>query len=171
MFAPAVAARQGVELLRRGGSLIVLPDFSGDAVSPILGRSISIAQGPLWLARRTGRPIVPFALIPPRRDRRWRLWCGEPIPATPKALASTLEGCIRRLPTTWAYWRGWHAAPRLTPPHDTAARPRPGVERLAPDCVTDRSARASPYSLPHTTQSSIASGWMGFGGEETTPPG
>jgi hypothetical protein len=112
MYPPEVAARRGLELLRRGGSLIVLPEFYGDVCGPILGRNISVATGPVWLARRAPAPIVPFLLIPShgRRDD-WRLWCGDPIEASHEAVVSALEAAVRRLPTTWAYWRGWYAAP------------------------------------------------------------
>ena len=112
LYTPLVAARQGLELLQRGGSLIVLADFYGQVFGPILGKRIPVAQGPVWLARRSGRPIVPFALAPPRQpEEPWQLWCGEPIEPSPAAVAATLEAAIRRLPTTWMSWRGWHAAP------------------------------------------------------------
>jgi hypothetical protein len=112
LYTPMAAARQGLELLQRGGSLIVLADFYGQVFGPILGKRIPVAQGPVWLARRSGRPIVPFVLIPPRHPAQpWRLWCGEPIDPSPMAVAATLEAAIRRLPTTWMSWRGWHAAP------------------------------------------------------------
>jgi len=112
LYTPLVAARQGLELLQRGGSLIVLADFYGQVFGPILGKRIPVAQGPLWLARRSGRPIVPFVLIPPRRpEQPWQLWCGAPIDPTHAAVAAALEAAIRRLPTTWMSWRGWHAAP------------------------------------------------------------
>jgi len=112
IYPPAVAARRGLELLRGGGSLIVYPDFYGQVHGSILGRSIPVADGPLWLTRRSGRPIVPFSLIPPRRGEiQWRLWCGEPIEATREALVGAVESAIRRLPTTWTYWRGWYSSP------------------------------------------------------------
>jgi hypothetical protein len=115
IFSPAVAARRGLELLQRGGSLIVYPDFFGRAHGSILGRSVPVAQGALWLAHHSGRPIVPFLLIPPNRPTdQWRLWCGEPIHPSPAAVVATLERCIRRLPTTWPYWRGWYAAPEAS---------------------------------------------------------
>jgi hypothetical protein len=115
IFSPTLAARRGLELLRRGGSLIVYPDFFGQAYGSILGRSVPVAHGALWLAHRSGRPIVPFLLIPPNRPTdQWRLWCGEPIHASSAAVVATLERCIRRLPTTWPYWRGWYAAPEAS---------------------------------------------------------
>jgi len=112
LYTPMVAARQGLELLRCGGSLIVLADFYGQVFGPLLGKRIPVAPGPVWLARRSGRPIVPFLLIPPPRlEQPWQLWCGEPIDPSPAVVAATLEAAIRRLPTTWMSWRGWHAAP------------------------------------------------------------
>jgi hypothetical protein len=114
MFAPTVAARRGLELLRAGGSLIVLPEFYGDVCGPVLGRSISVAEGPVWLARNAPAPIVPFLLLPPRRSTdQWRLWCADPIEPSYEAMVASVEHTIRRLPTTWPYWRGWHAAPLL----------------------------------------------------------
>jgi hypothetical protein len=112
MYPPSVAGRRGLELLRRGGSLIVLPELFGDVCGPILGRSISVAQGPVWLAQSAPAPIVPFLLVPPdRRTAVWRLWCGEPLEPSHQAIVATLDRQIRRAPTTWPYWRGWYAAP------------------------------------------------------------
>jgi hypothetical protein len=112
LYPPTMAARRGLDLLRRGGSLIVLPEFYGDVCGPILGRAISVAPGATWLSQHSGRPIVPFLLHPPRRSReKWRLWCGAPIEASYEAIVATLEWCIRRMPSSWPYWRGWYAAP------------------------------------------------------------
>lgn len=112
LYTPTAAARQGLQLLQRGGSLIVLADFYGRVFGSILGKRIPVAQGPVWLARRSGRPIVPFLLIPPRRpELPWQLWCGEPIEPSPTAVVATLEAAIRRLPSTWMSWRGWRSAP------------------------------------------------------------
>jgi hypothetical protein len=128
VFSPSVAARRGLELLQRGGSLIVLADFFGKDFASLVGKCIPVANGPIWWAERAGRPIVPFLLYPPHRaERRWRLWCGEPIPTNRTALVSTLEDCIRRLPTTWVSWRGWDAAPAW----GSAAASSPGTRQSA----------------------------------------
>jgi hypothetical protein len=111
-YPPSVAARQGLELLQRGGSLIVLPDFFGDSSGTMLGKSIPVSDGPIWWAQHTGCPIVPFVLYPPcQHEPRWRLWWDEPIPATRTALTAALVNCVRRAPTTWVSWRGWYTAP------------------------------------------------------------
>jgi hypothetical protein len=75
MFLPSAAARGGLELLRRGGSLIVLPEFYGNVCGPIVGRSVSVAVGPVWLARHAPAPIVPFLLIPAGGASRYGV-CG-----------------------------------------------------------------------------------------------
>jgi hypothetical protein len=111
IFKPSVAARGGLELLSQGGSLIVLPDFFGERHGQILGRSIPVADGPIWWANRSGRPMVPFCLAPPRdAEQAWQLIIGEPVPGTREALVAAVESTIRRAPTTWMSWRGWHAA-------------------------------------------------------------
>jgi hypothetical protein len=112
MYRPPFGARRGLELLRRGGSLIVLSDFLGRDLACVLGRQIPITSGAIWFAQQSGRPIVPFVLSPPRgQSPRWHLWCGEPIPPTRPALVAALEDCIRRAPTGWVGWPSWHEAP------------------------------------------------------------
>jgi hypothetical protein len=112
MFPPRTAARPGLELLRRGGSLVVLSDFFGREPIDVLGKRLFVPRGALWWAAQSGRPIVPFALSPGADERqKWQLWCGEPIPATLTALGDALEQCIRRSPTAWTGWPAWYAAP------------------------------------------------------------
>jgi hypothetical protein len=112
VYRPSVAARRGLELLRRGGYLVVLADFFGKEQACILGRQIPVAQGPIWWAEQSGRPIVPFLAAPPvRPGALWQLWCGEPIAASRPAITGAVEDCIRRLPTAWMSWRGWSECP------------------------------------------------------------
>jgi hypothetical protein len=112
IFPPRTAARRGLELLRRGGSLIVLSDFFGREPVCVLGKRLFVPRGALWWAAQSGRPIVPFGIAPVSGDRQhWQLWCGEPIPATLMALGGALEDCIRRSPTAWTGWPAWYAAP------------------------------------------------------------
>lgn len=112
LLSPRWAPRRGLELLRSGGSLIVLIDFFGREPVNVLGKRMQVPSGPLWWAAQSGRPIVPFAISPRRGERPpWQLWCGEPVDATPSGLASAVEECIRRAPTAWAGWPAWYAAP------------------------------------------------------------
>jgi hypothetical protein len=112
LFSPRWAPRRGLELLRSGGSLIVLIDFFGREPVNVLGKCMQVPSGPLWWAAQSGRPIVPFAISPTHGDRQpWQLWCGESVDATPSGLASAIEECVRRAPTAWAGWPAWYAAP------------------------------------------------------------
>jgi hypothetical protein len=112
VYSPRTAPRRGLELLRRGGSLIVLSDFFGRQPVCVLGKRMLVPLGPLWWAAQSGRPIVPFVLSPTSGERhRWRLWCGQPIAPKPTELAGALEECIRRSPTAWTGWQPWYEAP------------------------------------------------------------
>jgi hypothetical protein len=112
VYPPRTAARRGLELLRQGGSLIVLSDFFGRQPVCIFGKRWLLPPGAIWWAEQSGRPIVPFLLSPvPDHRQQWQLWFGEPIPATREALGGALEECIRRWPTAWAGWRLWYASP------------------------------------------------------------
>ncbi len=108
LYQPGTAARQGLELLRHGGSLIVLSDFLGREPARLLGKRWLLPPGPMWFAEQSGRPIVPFVLSPTRdHDRPWQLWCGEPIAPTLVALSAALEECVRGWPTAWSGWPAW----------------------------------------------------------------
>jgi hypothetical protein len=111
IYSPQVAARRGLELLRRGGSLIVLADFYGQDLTPVLGRLIPVADGVVWLARQTACPIVPFVLSPVAPGRGWQLRYGEPIRNSRPALIEAVEQTIRQRPSTWMSWRGWYNSP------------------------------------------------------------
>jgi len=120
IFPPGIAARRGLELLRDGGSLIVLADFFGSHRDRVLGRSIPVADGPVWWAQRSDRALVPFFVaLPGGANGRWQLVFGDQIPASRAALVAALETMIRQLPTTWMSWRGWYASP----PHSPVAPP------------------------------------------------
>lgn len=112
IYLPPFGARRALDLLRRGGSLIVLSDFLGRELACVLGREIPVPSGALWFAQQSGRPIVPFALLPPRQHSGpWRIWCGEPIAPTRSALVAAVEECIRRSPMAWTGWPAWYEAP------------------------------------------------------------
>jgi hypothetical protein len=114
IYSPRTAPRRGIELLRRGGSIIVLSDYLGRVPASIFGKRWSLPPGAIWLAEQSGRPIVPFVLSPTTgHPGQWQLWCGEPIAPTQTELGRALEECIRRSPTTWTGWQPWFAAPDL----------------------------------------------------------
>jgi hypothetical protein len=116
LYPPSVAARRGLELLDRGGYLVVLADFYGKDMTCLFGKEVPVADGPIWFAQHSGRPIVPFLVSPPAvRTQTWNLWCGESIPPTRAALVAAVEDCIRAAPTTWMSWRGWYESPDCTP--------------------------------------------------------
>jgi hypothetical protein len=119
-FLPSVAARRGLELLQRGGSLIVLADFFGQTPGCVLGKQLFVPAGVVWWAEQAQRPIVPFMLEPSRSSQsRWRLWCGTPIEPTMPAVTQAVEDCIRRSPTLWRGWPAWAAAPACAGTHPT----------------------------------------------------
>lgn len=112
VFLPRSSPRRGLELLRRGGSMIVLVDYLGREPVSVLGKRWLVPLGPIWWAEQSARPIVPFAISPVSSGKhRWQLWFGEPISPTPRAMGAALEACIRRSPTSWLHWPAWHAAP------------------------------------------------------------
>ncbi len=111
VFQPPYAARRGLRLLEQGGYLIITSDGFGQSPTrgQILGRQCSVEPGAVWLAEHAGKPIVPFVVAPDGAG--WRLWCGEPVPAHRASIDKLLEECIRRAPTSWAWWPNWLAAP------------------------------------------------------------
>src|SRR5262249_6136386 len=113
VYLPSTAARGGLELLRNGGYLVVLADFYGTHMHCLFGREIPVATGPIWWAQRSGRPIVPYLVYPPRGRRdRWHLRYGDPIPPTRTAIAGAVEDSIRSIPASWMSWRGWYTSQR-----------------------------------------------------------
>jgi hypothetical protein len=106
-FGPGVQIRQGLQLLDRGGALIVLADYSDAKRGQIFGRPFPVADGPLWFAERSAKPIVPFMLK--KSGKYWTLWCGEQIEPTETALIAALEECIRQEPSAWRGWPAWYA--------------------------------------------------------------
>jgi hypothetical protein len=91
----------------------------------LLGRAIPIAPGPAWLARRTGKPLVPFMVIPGWRG--WRVWFGDPIEPAHNAVAAALTDCLRRAPTSMHgnHWQIWHNTPRWQSENSAAEAPAP----------------------------------------------
>ncbi len=113
IFTPHEAGRKGLRLLREGGYLIVLSDFAPPRtpLSPLLGRAWAIPRGAVWLAQRSGKPIIPYMIVPHRFG--WRLWIGEPVVPTQDGVRDGIEACLRQSPSGW--WRevamAWLAAP------------------------------------------------------------
>lgn len=107
-----VAARQGLRLLDEGGYLVIAVDgqHSGD-LATVFGKSCRVPRGPLWLARHSGKPIIPFVVVP--RGRGWQVWCGAPIAPTAAGIASAIEACIVRVFASWrlSAWTGWSHLP------------------------------------------------------------
>ncbi|GAC1322454.1 MAG: hypothetical protein NVSMB2_19760 [Chloroflexota bacterium] len=112
LYSSRTAPRAGLDLLKCGGSLIVVPDFAGADIGMVLGRQVTISRAPMWWAQKADCPIVPFVVSPPDAPGQpWRLWCGKPIEPNWQAVATALETCIRLAPTVWTAWRAWSAAP------------------------------------------------------------
>lgn len=114
VFAPIQGMRAALRFLERGGYLFVMPDACAGAGVPatILRKRYACAPGIVWLAQRSGKPILPCVVIPD--GTRWRAWIGAPVAATHDHVARAVEECIRRAPTSWwiAGWLQWHVAPR-----------------------------------------------------------
>lgn len=135
LLLPVEVRRRGLPMLAAGEYLIIAPE-AYDAPShrwppgSLLGHAVPLAPGPVWLARRSGRPIVPFLTLP--AGPGWVLWIGAPIAPTHQAVAAALDACIRRSPPSWGlgWWLDWLQAPALAP--------RGGA--LPPECRTDPAA-------------------------------
>lgn len=102
VFTRQEAGRKGLRLLTGGGYLVVLADDHSLGAPPhrLLGKAFSLPRGAAWFAQRSGKPIVPFMVVPVRYH--WELWLGAPIPPTLDGIARGLEECIRRAPGSWS---------------------------------------------------------------------
>jgi hypothetical protein len=118
IFAPREAGRKGLRFLDAGGYLVITADVFGPTAGPhagqtaaVLGRAVAIPRGPAWFGLHSGKPIVPWVVVPQRSG--WRVWIGEAIPPTRDAVAAALTECIRRAPASWdpAFAEFWLAAP------------------------------------------------------------
>ncbi|MGI8688990.1 MAG: hypothetical protein ACR2M3_10460 [Thermomicrobiales bacterium] len=107
------AGRRGLQLLQRGGYLVILADELRDDVPlhPLLGRAVAIPRGATWFAQHAGKPIIPWMVVP--RGLGWWLWVGEAVPATQEGVLRGLEACLRLAPSSWARTSAmtWLAAP------------------------------------------------------------
>ena len=101
---PARAVREMVERLKAGGRIIITPDGPR-------GPRHSVNQGPAWMARETGFPLLPVGLV---ADRAWHLkswdaftipkWgarvivnYAQPIELGPEANDDEIEGATARM--------------------------------------------------------------------------
>lgn len=113
IFRGSGGVRAALRFLRGDGYLIIQPDpMRGDKERrPVLGRAFPLAPGTAWFARQSGKPLVPYMVIPTWHG--WRIWVGEPIVPTMECVATAMEDCIRAAPTTWHpdYWRAWYESP------------------------------------------------------------
>ena len=116
LFTPSQALRRGMTLLNNGGCLIIAPDYylpvpgRRPARMPLFGKIFPIGPGVLWLAQRSGKPIIPFMVVPV--GRRWSLWLGEPVAPCEQAIAAALEAGIQRAPASWRLWDLWLSQPQ-----------------------------------------------------------
>lgn len=112
-FSRREAGRKGLRLLAEGGYLVVSADEYArqEPYSPLLGRVMTVPRGAAWLAQHSGKPIIPYMVIPD--GLYWRLWLGEVAAPTQQGLCNALEGCIRQAPGSWQRMMAmaWMAAP------------------------------------------------------------
>lgn len=112
-FAPHEAGRKGLQLLRAGGYLMLFADEAAQVApfSPLLGKSVTVPRGAVWFARHSGKPLIPYMVVP--EGSHWRLWVGEAVPLTQQGLCHALGNCIQRAPGSWQRYiaMSWLAAP------------------------------------------------------------
>jgi len=110
-------SREVLHFLAEGGYAIFLIDvfIHGWPPGTVFDKLMPIPRGPIWFAKRTGKPIIPLMLTPARQA--WELIVGDAIEPTHDALAQALEECIRRAPSMWRrdHATAWLHAPNV--PH------------------------------------------------------
>jgi phosphatidylinositol dimannoside acyltransferase len=106
-----------VSALRRGGIVAVLADqpkpWMRTVEVALFGDRVALPSGPATLARLTGAPLVPFAVLP-IAPRAWRVVLGRPLDPPPRAaggqgdrqltqaLADVWTDVLAAHPTLWA---------------------------------------------------------------------
>ncbi|HEY8602620.1 MAG TPA: hypothetical protein VIL85_29650 [Thermomicrobiales bacterium] len=134
LLLPENATRQALRLLQAGDSLAISLDMPAKKGRPIrvFGKAITFSAGALWLAQKTGRPLIPCMITP--RGNAWHIWIGLPQAATSAGIGEAIEVCLRQNPATWPlwWWLQWHAAPAWDAVADGAA---PGQRRGWQDSV------------------------------------
>jgi lauroyl/myristoyl acyltransferase len=64
--------------LKAGGTAMIAMDMPGRTTTTYLGKPVEMTTGSARLAVDTDSRILPFSLVPHRRDR-WRVLIGEPL--------------------------------------------------------------------------------------------
>lgn len=113
VFSAKTDLRRALHFLRADGYLVIQPDarFSGEPRWPILGKAFPLAEGAMWFARQSGKPLIPYGVVPTRQG--WRVVIEPPIAPTMEAVAAALERRLRAAPTCWHsdYWQAWDTMP------------------------------------------------------------
>lgn len=117
--ATSFAIRDALNLLRVGGYVNSVIDRNSwyPPRTAILGHWLMVFHtGTIWLARHSGRPIVPYVVI--AQGRKLTLWIGPPIEPSERAIGAAIEECIRRAPVSWSRTvaMAWLQAPRADEP-------------------------------------------------------
>ncbi len=60
---------------------------------------MTVPRGAVWFAQHSGKPIVPYMVIP--EGLQWRLWIGAVVAPMQQGLCDALEDCIRQAPGSW----------------------------------------------------------------------
>jgi hypothetical protein len=112
-------SREIRRLLRDGGHITFMVDvfIDGWPRAPVFGTPMPVPRGPVWFAEQTGKPIIPFMLVPTRGG--WALEFGAPIEPTQEEVARAIEWCVRRAPGMWrrdhaTAWLRARSAPQST---------------------------------------------------------
>lgn len=115
-FARREAGRKGLRLLAEGGYLMVHADEYArlEPFSPLLGRAMTVPRGAVWFAQHSGKPILPYMVIP--EGLQWRLWIGQVVVPTQQGLCDALARCIGQAPGSWQrnMAMAWMEAPPWT---------------------------------------------------------
>jgi len=113
LLLPQNATRQAWRLLQAGDSLALSLDMPAKGGQPIrvFGKAMTFSAGALWLAQKTGRPLIPCMIT--QQGKGWRIWIGPTQAPTRAGIGEAIEVCLRQNPATWplSWWLQWHAAP------------------------------------------------------------
>jgi len=113
IFSATRDIRRALRFLRDDGYLVIQPDarFYGERRWPILGKAFPLAEGAVWFSRHSGKPLIPYGVVPTRGG--WRVVIDPPVAPTMDDVAAALERCLRAAPTCWHpdYWQAWDTMP------------------------------------------------------------
>jgi hypothetical protein len=101
VFRSPEETRAALRFLNEGGYLVIKPEGYRHAARERWGLE----------ARHSGKPIVPFVVIPDRRG--WRVMIGDPVAPTQSGVAAALTTCLRATPATMhgLRWQAWSRSP------------------------------------------------------------